>query len=520
MNSCPGAVASGHPGTTAAAIQILEAGGNAMDALVAAALAAGICEPLLTGFGGGGIATIRDASTGEIQVVDCFSRFPGRGCGLDARAFQALRVDYGPTQQIFHAGIGAAAVPGIAAGLEAIHERWGTLTRAELCAPGIRLARDGWTATAATEVVASMLAAIVQLTPRSRALFAPDGQPLRSGARVQSERMASALEDFAREGSAPFTRGRHAAALVEAFGPPHGSLSQEDLDAFSVQMRDPLIVNYRGATLYLPPPPSAGGGLLAFGLRLLERLAPQLDDRVALGRCVASVMAASNAVRAEGLDEAIFEDGVMERLLREEVLDRFEHWARDDMVPGNTTHISIIDGKGNAASYTSSNGETCGSLWPGTDFAVNNFLGEDDIHPLGFHRGPAGAPLMTMMTPSLLETADGDWVVMGTGGSNRIRTAMLQVTRSIIDDGRGVRDAVMSPRLHVEKETVHVENIDLGPTFLEAIQAKDRTLTLFKDRHLYFGGVHTVARHADGTFEAVGDPRRSGSGALAREEKG
>ena len=181
----------------------------------------------------------------------------------------------------------------------------------------------------------------------------------------------------------------------------------------------------------------------------------------------------------------------------------------------NTTHISTIDRDGNTVSFTSSNGETCGQLWPSTGFTVNNFLGEEDIHPLGFHQGPAGAPLRTMMTPSLMVGPSGGVVALGTGGSNRIRTAMLQVLAFLIDEGLGLEEAILQPRIHVEGHTVQAEDTGQGEAYLKAICGTNRELARFTGRHLYFGGVHSVGLRADGTIEAVGDPRRVGVGRVA-----
>ena len=523
-----GAAASGHPETTAAALDVLREGGNAVDAAVAAALAATVCEPLLTGFGGGGLMTVREGGTGRVSTISFFSVFPGLDHGLQPREFQALRVDYGPTHQTFHAGRGAVAVPGVAPGLDAVWKRWGSLPRERLARHAVGLARRGWTATLATQTVATMLSAITAVGPRSDALFNPGGRPLHAGDRVQSEALAGAIEDFGREGATPFVSGRHAEGLLRAFGPPHGSLGRTDLGSLVPQELEPLSVRFGTATLHMPPLPCAGGALLAFGLLLLGRF-PNLTDPVGGAALLAAVMAETEAARADGFDKRLFEPGTVERLLSPDSLARHEASIRDaltrrgpppDVVatphtPGNTTHISVVDAEGSAVAYTSSLGETCGWMWPGLDLPVNNFLGEDDIHPLGFHRGPPGAGFRTMMTPSLLVGDDGGVLALGTGGSNRIRTAMLQVVHRLVAGGSTLEEAVLAPRLHVEGDYVQVEDLGQGDAFIDAIAGGVRKLERFEDRHLYFGGVHSAARRGDGTLLAVGDPRRSGAGGVA-----
>jgi len=385
--------------------------------------------------------------------------------------------------------------------------------------------------TGATEIVSTMLAPILCLGEESASVYSPGGSPLREGVLVRSEEVASALEDFASAGAEPFVRGRHAKSLVEAFGPPHGSLGLDDLANYKVRFVDPLVVDYQGAPLYLPPPPCAGGGLLAFGLLLLERLGKNPSDPHWMSRCMAAVMSATERVRKGGFDQKLFNPGIIDALLDPATLDRYADEVSRELerdlgalppagpprgsIPGNTTHISTIDCHGNAVSFTSSNGETCGQLWPSTGFTVNNFLGEDDIHPLGFHQGPAGSPLRTMMTPSLMVGSNGGVVALGTGGSNRIRTAMLQVLAYLTDGNMSLEEAILQPRIHVEGDTVQAEDIGQGEEYLRAVSGSNRALARFDGRHLYFGGVHSVGLRPDGSVEAVGDPRRVGVGQVA-----
>ncbi len=522
-------MSAGHPATTAAGVSTLRAGGNAMDALIASALAATVCEPLLTGFGGGGLITWRDARTGEVIVLDFMSAFPGLGVGLEPRDFVALSVDYGPTTQTFHVGRGAAAVPGVALGLEHAWRRFGRLPRTELGRHATTLARDGWTATVGTETVAGMLSAITTRTPDSAALFAPGGTPLRAGDVVRSARQAEAIEAFAAEGAEPFVSGRFASALIEVFGPPWGSLSAEDLAAYTVIEREPVRASFHGSTLYAPPPPCLGGALIAFGMELLGQLTRD-ENPVAVAGALASVMAETERARREWFDAGATTEGSVARLLgaaslkahRQHLMASLQHRSlipplgpAPGSVPGNTTHISVVDAEGNAASYTSSNGETCGTLWPGTDLPFNNFLGEEDINPQGFHVGTPGHRMTTMMSPSLLVGDDGSVIALGTGGANRIRTAMLQVLAHLLVGRLGLEESVLYPRVHLEAGRAAVEDIGQGRAVLAAAAGPSNSLAPFVGRHLYFGGVHCAARHADGRFEAVGDPRRSGCGQVA-----
>jgi gamma-glutamyltranspeptidase/glutathione hydrolase len=179
-----------------------------------------------------------------------------------------------------------------------------------------------------------------------------------------------------------------------------------------------------------------------------------------------------------------------------------------------TTHVSIIDQSGNAVSVTISNGEGNGRIVPGCGFMMNNMLGEEDVNPDGFHNWTPGRRLSSMMTPVIAETDDGALYAVGSGGSNRIRTATFQILSSCLADGLPLQDAVAAPRLHFEKGRLDIEcadeRSDTGPlcdAFADTVR--------WPGRSLYFGGTHCVARQPDGAFSGAGDPRREGAFLLA-----
>ena len=178
-----------------------------------------------------------------------------------------------------------------------------------------------------------------------------------------------------------------------------------------------------------------------------------------------------------------------------------------------TTHISVADGFGNLAAVTLSNGEGCGHAWPGTGIHLNNMLGEEDLHPDGFDAWPTDTRIASMMAPSVLELGCGRQVAFGSGGSNRIRTALLQVASKLVDHGLSAAEAVEAARLHVERGLVSIE-----PGFAEdaiaAAAAEGDRLNRWPDRNMFFGGVHAVERHPDGRVTGAGDPRRGGVAAV------
>ena len=477
MPSSRSLVASGHAEVTAAARVVLEAGGNAFDAAAAAGFASTVAEPMLASLGGGGFLLARTVD-GEEDLFDFFVDTPGRGRDPDATPdFEPISVRFSNAVQEFHVGLGAAAVPGCLAGFLHVHERLGTLPLADVVAPAIRLARDGVPLSPFQAHVLDLLRPIVRLGPQMRELFAPGGNDLGAGDRFVNPALASFLEGLPYSADAFYT-GSIGADLVERMDAAGGLLSTEDLAAYRVIERRPLAFEYHGTRLLTNPTPSVGGELIAHGLEHLEG--------VDLG-------APGSARHLAGIV------GAMEAQVRR----RAESARGGPTFPRGTTHISVIDGDGNAASLTLSNGEGSGYVVPGTGVILNNMLGEDDLHPEGFHRDPPGIRIGSMMAPTL-GVADGRVrLALGSGGSKRIRTALLQVLVARLHYGLPLRDAIEAPRLHLDERL----EIEPGHTrdAVSALAAHDPNV--WRARSMYFGGVHAVAT----PDEAVGDARREGS---------
>ena len=200
--------------------------------------------------------------------------------------------------------------------------------------------------------------------------------------------------------------------------------------------------------------------------------------------------------------------------LRDQGIDSLANSNGDQLDPGSapdrlnsrgTTHVSVVDCEGNVASMTTSNGEGSGYIVPGTGIMLNNMMGEDDLHPDGFHASPPGQRVASMMSPSLLENQGRVELVIGSGGSKRIRTAITQVVSNVVDFGRELREAVEAPRMHWDGETMQVE-----PGVSESALAllRDRMdVNVWQARNVYFGGVHAVMPAG----RAAGDPRRGGA---------
>ena len=221
-------------------------------------------------------------------------------------------------------------------------------------------------------------------------------------------------------------------------------------------------------------------------------------------------MRAASVARHEYSMEAGLEFEKMEALLGEETVRRWQQGLQlHSLFSRGTTHISVADAEGNIASLTASNGEGCSYVLPGTGIMMNNMLGEEDLNPGGFNRWKADTRLASMMSPTVVELPDGTRFALGSGGSNRIRSAVTQVLINLLDFGMTPEQAVSAPRIHLEGDMLSVE-----PGFTEealsALQSTAPRSHLWPEKNLFFGGVHTVSVKHGGIFDGAGDPRRGG----------
>jgi gamma-glutamyltranspeptidase / glutathione hydrolase len=482
-----GVIAAGHPLTARAGAQVLRAGGNAVDAAVAAMLMSFAAEPLLTGLGAGGHMLV--AGGGEDPVLlDFFVQAPARRQDGGAAELEAVDVSFGDAVQVFYIGPASCGVYGTPAGVCAAVERWGTMGLAQLAAPAARAAREGVRLNAGQAYIAEILTDLLTSTPECAALWAPAGRVLGEGELLRNPELGDALERLGADGAEPFYRGDIARAVCNWLGERGGSLDAVELASYRAIEREPVRVDYRDRTVLTNPPPSAGGTLLAYSLALLNR-----GSRPPPLQAVLAAMESAQSERTPEFVEGLAQDGFLERFLAAKL--------------GSTTHISVLDAGGRACSVTCTNGEGSGVVVPGTGIHVNNVMGEEDLNPLGFHRHPAGRRMPSMMAPSVVLREGEVELVLGSAGSNRIRSAILQTIVGVVDHGLGARDAVQAPRAHVEDGIVyHEPGIDMDPL---RESAPDREVVRFHSLNLFFGGVQAV-HSADGRMTGAGDPRRGG----------
>lgn len=499
-----GVVAAGNPLTAEAGAEALRQGGNAVDAAVAAVLASFAVESPLTGFGAGGFMMVSRGE--ETSLIDFFVAAPGRD-GIERGAELApVPVHFdAETVQTFYVGPASCGVPGTAAGLELALARFGSSPLAELAAAGIRLAREGAPINREQAYILEILWPIHERLEGTRELYAPAGQRLGEGDVFRFPELAEALERFGAEGAEPFYRGEAAAALSGFVAERGGTLGPTDLAAYEAIEREPIRVPFRGTEVLTNPPPSSGGILIAYALALLERL----GERSGPEQLVAA-MDAANRARGEEFAEALYGEDLESSLLDPERLD-----LRAGDLLGSTTHISVLDGDGMCASVTCSNGSGSGVLVPGTGVILNNMLGEEDLNPLGFHAIAPGRRVPSMMAPTVVRRDGEIELGLGSAGSNRIRSAIVQTVVRAVEEGLGAGEAVQAPRLHFEQGVVQAEP-GIDEEALARIEARGVPVLRRPRINLFFGGVQAVARDpSSGELSGGGDPRRGGSVAVA-----
>jgi gamma-glutamyltranspeptidase/glutathione hydrolase len=500
-----GVVAAGNPLTAEAGAAVLREGGNAVDAAVGAVLASFAVESPLTGFGAGGFMIVHEDG-GDTELIDFFVAAPGKD-GIERRAeLVPVPVHFDEeTVQTFYVGPASCGVPGTAAGLVRALADFGSVPLAELAAPAVRLAREGAPVNAEQAYILHILNPIHVLLEGTRGLYCPDGQPPQAGEVFRFPELAEALERFAAEGAEPFYRGEVAEAISDFVVGHGGTLGRSDLAGYEAISRAPTRAPFRGAEVLTNPPPSSGGILIAYCLGLLERMGGESGPEQ-----LVAAMGAANSARGEDFAEALYGEGLEASMLDAAALDN----AAADLL-GSTTHISVLDASGMCASVTCSNGSGSGVLVPGTGVILNNMLGEEDLNPLGFHRIEPGRRVPSMMAPTVV-LRDGEIELgLGSAGSNRIRSAILQTIIRVVEQGMSAGEAVRAPRLHFEQGIVQAEP-GIDEEALARIEASGLTVARRPAINLFFGGVQAVARDPrSGALSGGGDPRRGGAVATA-----
>jgi gamma-glutamyltranspeptidase/glutathione hydrolase len=441
-------------------VEILEAGGSAADAAVAASLASCVAETVMTGLLGGGHAIYLDAASGRVRNLDCFVAVPGLGAELRETELLRLEVPFGAELVHYAVGPASCGVPGLPAGLDVLWRAHGRLEWPRLVEPALRLARDGVTLPRAHAACLAMLEPVMTMNEGSR-IYAPGGRLLREGDELRQPGLVRALEVVSEEGAASVYGGSIAHALLDLVDERGGLVTPDDLASYAAMWSEPVAVDYCSTTVH------TRGDLS--GVPETLRVLPRLRGVDAAERIRLLV----GALAPGGPD-------------------------------GHTTNLVAVDADGNACVLTSSLGLGSGDFLPGLDLHLNSMLGEVDLL-----RGPLepGMRMGSMMAPSIALDDDGLVLGAGSAGGTRLRTALVGVLAGILDEGLAAKEAVARPRFHPAAGVIHAEpGVDEGG--LAALEERGWQIRRWDVPHHYFGGVSVVGRAG-----SAGDPRRSGSAA-------
>jgi gamma-glutamyltranspeptidase / glutathione hydrolase len=503
-----GIVAAGHPLTLQAAEDVLNAGGNAFDAAIAAFYAACVAEPVLASPGGGGFLLAKPVNK-NVVLYDFFVQTPKNSIREDVD-FLPILADFGKTKQEFHIGLASIATPGAIRGLFDVHRDLASIAMRELVQPAVAYSKQGVQTNDFQAYILDIVSPIFLHSKAAHEIYRSHTNKeklLTAGEVYFPTLMADSLENIAIEGDRLFYEGEIAQYIHTACQSSGGLLTKDDLLSYQCIKRKPLNISYRNCQIFTNPPPSSGGILIAFALKLLEQI-DMADYSFASAEYIQLLAYVMEQTQKARLDQAL-EMEHLHQMLDENLLAEYGKKVKQHAQSfRGTTHVSIIDKQGNMAALTLSNGEGCGHMLADSGIMLNNMLGEQDLNPQGFFKWKTDQRMTSMMSPSIMLFDDARHVVTGSGGSNRIRTALLQVMVNLIDYKMPVDAAVLSPRLHVENNELNIEG-QFSDYVLDKICREYSHHQVWPEPNLFFGGAHSVMQ--DGSFySGVGDCRRGG----------
>ncbi len=498
-----GVIAAGDKITAQAGAKILKEGGNAFDAAICALLTAPLAEPALTSLGGGGFLTAFSEDKDPV-VYDFFVDVPPKR--LENPDFFPIYVDFGSAVQEFHIGAGSIAVAGMVGGIYEVWKERGKLPFYDIVSVAKEYAKEGIYLSRMQASLIKLLEPIFRATKESERIYVKNGRLIDERELFKNEDYAEFLELFGKKGSDIFYKGEIADRLEELSLKNEGIIAKEDLLRYEVKKREPIEFDFNGYKIVTNPPPSSGGILIAFTLELLKEL--DLGEFGSLRHLISFIeaMKITSDFRNDHINEHLHNEKLKDILKDSHLIDGFRKSYKSRLnLWGNTTHISVIDGEYNAVSVTTTNGEGSGYVLPGCGIMLNNMLGEEDLNPHGFFKWPSYVRLPSMMSPTIVLKDDSPYLVLGSAGSNRIRSAVVSVILNYLSFHKDIKESVSLSRIHFERDEVFLE-----PGFKEEIvkEIKKRfKVSLFKEKNLFFGGVNAV----NALFEGGADPRRGGA---------
>jgi gamma-glutamyltranspeptidase/glutathione hydrolase len=481
MPSYKAMIVAPQPEAVEAGQDVLAAGGNAIDAVIACALTQGVVDPMMCGIGGLGSLQLYDPASGSHVVIDGLSTCPA-ACAPDmwTSIFERECSDgygYVLTGGVNELGHRAVTTPGILRVFGKAHAAHGRLPWASLFGPAIDIAREGWTVRPHVAMMFTVdetaygrlpMAAKLSLTEDGRRLYMSEGRPKRVGQTVRNPELAATLAGIARDGAESFFSGEIARRIVADMQAHGGLLAMEDLARFEAAEEAPLAVTYRGRAIAMPPPP-AGGIVVGEILRILERF-----DLVAMGhnepdyiRVFAEAMKIAGGDKERHVGDPAFVDIPVERLLSDAHADdcaaRIKRGEKAKLTrvgadSKDTTTVSCVDAEGMFVSLTHTNGVPSGVMPPGLGFMLNGAMNWYDPRPGRPGSIAPGKRRFSSMTPTLVFEGGRPVMTLGAPGGAWIGVAIAQVLVNVLDFGMSMQEAVQAPRFSATTDAIDVSN--------------------------------------------------------------
>lgn len=495
-----GVVAAGDENSARAGAWILENGGNAYDAAIAVMLAAPICEPLFTSLGGGGFLLGLEQGK-KPQIYDFFVQVPPNR--VKNPEFYPVHVDFGSAVQEFHIGAGSVAIPGMVEGIYRVYKEHCSLPLSELIKPAVKYAKEGIYLSPMQADFIRLLKPMFLSTPKSRALYGKDGDLIDEKHLFKNSEYVNFLEEFAREGSRFFYEGEVALSIEKMSKEHNGLIHKEDLKKYRCIKREPIEFDFKGYNIFTNSPPSGGGMLIAFTLKLLENYDLKDFRSLEYVKGLIEAFCVTGEFRKDAVDEFLHVKNLETKLDDKSLFERYKSSLNSKLnLWGNTTHVSIIDEEKNAVSVTTTNGEGCGYIIDNCGILLNNMMGEEDLNPHGWFTWEEGLRLPSMMAPTAVLKKGEPKLLLGSAGSNRIRSAIAETIIKYLIYGYDLQKSINSPRIHFEKGVACVES-PCDDKILHELK-KHYKLQYFDELNLFFGGVQAV----DGDLNGGYDTRR------------
>ena len=525
-----GMVVTNHPLASAAGAEMLAAGGNAVDAAVAALFTLSVVEPMMVGIFGGGICHLR-LPDGTHAVIDGLSCAPSTAGPDTYRPVSDTLPDYLETEGRRNSiGASSVAVPGNLLGWCELARRHGRLPLADLVEPAIRHARRGFRVTPYLSSCIGECAADLLADPLIAAHFLPGGRPITAGERLQMPDYAATLETIAREGPGALHGGALGRHAVDALAARGGLLSLDDLQAYRLVDREPVRGHYRGHEIVGPPPPSAGGVHVVQMLNILEGLDLRAGgpESPATMHLLAEVLKIAFADRAAATADPAFVEVPVDRLTdkayaaeRRAAIDpaRAQGWRAGVTAGGghrilpresaNTTHVSVADRDGFIVSSTQTINSLFGARFmiPGTGIIPNNYMYLFDPHPGQALSIAPGKRVTTSTAPTIVLRDGKPRYVLGLPGGLRIFGSVMQALVNLIEHGMSLQRAVEAPRLWTQGGELEVES-GISAEKREALSAMGHRLIVVP--HVA-GGMNGIAFEDDGSMTGAACWRADGT---------